>query len=39
MRSYPKALAFDVFGTAVDWRSGVIREGEELGRKRNLEVD
>ena len=34
-----KALAFDVFGTVVDWRSGVIREGEELGRKKGLEVD
>jgi 2-haloacid dehalogenase len=34
-----KALAFDVFGTVVDWRSGVIREGEELGREKNLNVD
>ena len=33
------ALIFDVFGTVVDWRGSVIREGEELGRKRNLEVD
>ncbi|HZC18873.1 MAG TPA: haloacid dehalogenase type II, partial [Rubrobacteraceae bacterium] len=31
-----EALAFDVFGTVVDWRSGVIRDGEELGRKKNL---
>ena len=23
-----KALTFDVFGTVVDWRSSVIREGE-----------
>ena len=35
----PKALTFDVFGTVVDWRSSVIREGEELGRKKNLDVD
>ena len=28
-----KALIFDVFGTVVDWRSSVIREGEALGRK------
>ncbi len=34
-----RALAFDVFGTVVDWRSGVIREGEELGRKKGLDVD
>lgn len=34
-----KALAFDVFGTVVDWRSSVIREGEELGRRKNLDVD
>ncbi len=34
-----KALAFDVFGTVVDWRSGVIREGEELGKAKNLRVD
>ena len=34
-----KALAFDVFGTVVDWRSGVIREGKELDRKKNLGVD
>ncbi len=34
-----KALVFDVFGTVVDWRSAVIREGEELGRKKDLDVD
>ena len=33
------ALIFDVFGTVVDWRSSLIREGEELGRKKNLDVD
>ena len=32
-----RALAFDVFGTVVDWRSGVIREGEELGQKKGLQ--
>jgi len=26
-----RGLFFDVFGTCVDWRSGVIREGEALG--------
>lgn len=25
-----KALAFDVFGTVVDWRSGVAREAEAM---------
>ncbi len=34
-----KALAFDVFGTVVDWRGSVIREGEELGREKGLDVD
>src|SRR4051812_31906727 len=34
-----KALAFDVFGTVVDWRSSVIAEGEALGRVHNLEVN
>jgi 2-haloacid dehalogenase len=33
-----KALIFDVFGTVVDWRRSVIREGEKLGRKKNLDV-
>ena len=35
----PTALAFDVFGTVVDWRSTVIREGEALGRAHGLRVD
>jgi 2-haloacid dehalogenase len=34
-----RAVAFDVFGTVVDWRSGVIRAGEELARKKELDVD
>ncbi len=34
-----RALVFDVFGTVVDWRSTVIREGEALGRARGLHVD
>lgn len=34
-----KALAFDVFGTVVDWRGSVIREGEKLGREKSLQVD
>ena len=35
----PEALVFDVFGTVVDWRSTIIREGEELGREKGLEVN
>lgn len=34
-----KALTFDVFGTVVDWRSTIIREGEALGREKRLDVD
>ena len=34
-----RALTFDVFGTVVDWRSSVIREGEALGRAKGLTVD
>lgn len=34
-----KALTFDVFGTVVDWRGSVIREGEALGTARGLDVD
>lgn len=34
-----KALAFDVFGTVVDYRTTIIREGEELSRTTGLEVD
>jgi 2-haloacid dehalogenase len=34
-----KALAFDVFGTTVDWRGSLIREAEEWGRARGLEIN
>jgi 2-haloacid dehalogenase len=34
-----KALAFDVFGTVVDWRGSIIREGQEWGRAKGLQVD
>ena len=33
------ALTFDVFGTVVDWRSSIIREGTELGLRKQLQVD
>ena len=34
-----KALTFDVFGTVVDWRAGIIREGKALGDRKGLDVD
>lgn len=34
-----KALVFDVFGTVVDWRGTIVREGEQLGKSKGLEVD
>jgi len=34
-----KVLAFDVFGTVVDWRSSVIAEGEQLGKAKGLNID
>ena len=34
-----KVLAFDVFGTVVDWRSSVIAEGEQLGKAKDLQID
>lgn len=37
--SVVKALTFDVFGTVVDWRASIIREGEELGRAKNIAID
>ncbi|MGV0788981.1 haloacid dehalogenase type II [Mycolicibacterium sp. XJ2] len=35
----PRALAFDTFGTVVDWRSSVIRELEEFGRAHGVQRD
>jgi len=31
-----KALLFDVFGTVVDWRTSIAREGEEFGRANDI---
>lgn len=31
-----KALLFDVFGTVVDWRTSIIREGTEFGRANGI---
>lgn len=34
-----RALTFDVFGTVVDWRGSVIREGEALSSAKGVSVD
>lgn len=34
-----KALVFDTFGTVVDWRGSIVREGEQWGREKNLQID
>jgi 2-haloacid dehalogenase len=34
-----QALVFDTFGTVVDWRGSIIREGEQWGREKNLKID
>jgi 2-haloacid dehalogenase len=38
-RSDLKVLAFDVFGTVVDWRSGVIGEVAAVARSHDLAID
>ena len=35
----PRALVFDVFGTVVDWRASIIREGQMLSAVKGLQVD
>ena len=39
VKNPPKALVFDVFGTCVDWRGSIIREGRVLNRKRGWTID
>jgi 2-haloacid dehalogenase len=34
-----KALVFDVFGTVVDWRGSIIREGTAWGKAKGLDID
>ena len=34
-----KALLFDVFGTVVDWRTGIAREAESIAKKNNISLD
>jgi 2-haloacid dehalogenase len=38
-RDSVRALTFDVFGTVVDWRGSIVREGAELGRAWGVQVD
>jgi 2-haloacid dehalogenase len=39
MKTPPRALLFDVFGTVVDWRGSIIRELRRLGRRRSFSAD
>ena len=34
-----RALVFDVFGTVVDWRATIVREGQALGAAKAWQVD
>jgi 2-haloacid dehalogenase len=34
-----KALVFDVFGTVVDWRGSIVKEGEAWGKSKGITVD
>ncbi|WP_372866432.1 haloacid dehalogenase type II [Pseudomonas sp.] len=34
-----KALAFDVFGTVVDWRGSIDREAQQVGKTLNIQRD
>jgi len=38
-RASVNALVFDVFGTVVDWRGSIIREGQLLGKRKGIERD
>ncbi len=39
MMTLPRALAFDMFGTVVDWRTSIIGELEEFGEGRGIQQD
>ena len=34
-----KALFFDVFGTVVDWRSGIVSAVENIAKKNNIPLN
>lgn len=35
----PEVLAFDIFGTVVDWRSGISDQGRRLGERLGIDAD
>ena len=37
--SEPRALTFDVFGTVVDWRASIAREGRAFGARHGIDTD
>src|SRR5439155_547848 len=39
MKTLPKALLFDVFGTVVDWRGSIVRELRRLARSKGVSAD
>ena len=39
MKTPPKALLFDVFGTVVDWRGSIVRELRRLGDSKGVRAD
>ncbi len=39
MKTPPKALLFDVFGTVVDWRGSIIRELRQFARSKGYDAD
>ena len=39
MLTLPRALAFDTFGTVVDWRTSIIGELDEFGKARGIQRD
>jgi 2-haloacid dehalogenase len=36
---FVRALVFDVFGTVVDWRSAIVRDGRALAASKRVDVD
>ena len=38
-RAAVRALVFDVFGTVVDWRGSIVREGEAMSAAKGWHVD
>ena len=34
-----RALCFDIFGTVVDWRGSIVRDGGLLGQRLGLDID